>query len=67
VRVWREKEGWTGLYKLITTEEETYTINMPQGPAKFRSTAIKPYLIEQPCQEELEVLEEHQDKEPQKT
>jgi hypothetical protein len=58
VRVWREKEGWTGPYKLIVTEEETCTINMPQGPAKFRSTAVKPYFTEQACQEELKVLEE---------
>jgi hypothetical protein len=37
---------------------------MPQEPAKFRLTVIKPYLTEQPCQEELKVPEEHQDKEP---
>jgi hypothetical protein len=58
VRVWREKEGWTGPYKLFTTKEETYIINMSQGPAKFRLTAVKPYFIKQPRQEELEVLEE---------
>jgi hypothetical protein len=65
VRVGREKEGWTGPYKLIATEEETCTIDMPRGPAKFRSTVVKPYLIEQPRQEELEVPEGPQDKEPQ--
>jgi hypothetical protein len=59
VRVWRGKEGWTGLYKLLAIKEETCTIDMPQGPTKFRSTVIKPYLTEQPCQEELEVLEGH--------
>jgi hypothetical protein len=64
VCVWREKEGWTGPYKLLIIKKETYTIDMPQGPIKFRSTVIKPYLTEQPCQEELEVPEEHQDKEP---
>jgi hypothetical protein len=58
VRVWREKEGWTGPYKLFATEEETCTIDMPRGPAKFRSTAVKPYFTEQPRQEELEVPEE---------
>jgi hypothetical protein len=67
VRVWREKEGWTGPYKLIATEGETCTIDMPRGPAKFRSTVIKPYLTEQPCQEELEVPEGHQDEGPQET
>jgi hypothetical protein len=40
---------------------------MPRGPAKFRLTVIKPYLTEQPCQEELKVPEEHQDEEPQET
>jgi hypothetical protein len=59
VRVWREKEGWTGPYKLIATEKETCTIDMPRGPAKFQLTVIKSYLIEQPCQEELKVPEEH--------
>jgi hypothetical protein len=57
VRVWRKKEGWTRPYKLIATKGETCTINMPQGPAKFRSTVIKPYLTKQPCQKELEVPE----------
>ena len=47
VRVWREKEGWTGPYKLIATEEETCTIDMSRGPAKFRSTAVKPYYEEE--------------------
>jgi hypothetical protein len=65
VRVWREKEGWTGPYKLIATEEETCTINMSRGPVKFRSTVVRPYLTEQPCQEELEVPEEPQDEGPQ--
>jgi hypothetical protein len=32
---------------------------MPQGPAKFQLTFIKPYFIEQPCQKELKVLKEH--------
>jgi hypothetical protein len=61
VRVWREKEGWTGPYKLIATEKETCTIDMPQGPAKFRSTAVKPYFTEQARQEELRVPEEPQE------
>jgi hypothetical protein len=58
VRVWRKKEGWTGPYKLLATKEETCTIDMPQGPAKFRLTAVKLYFTEQPCQEELKVPEE---------
>jgi hypothetical protein len=37
---------------------------MSQGPVKFQSTVVRPYLTEQPRQEELEVPEELQDKEP---
>jgi hypothetical protein len=58
VRVWRKKEGWTGPYKLLVTKEETCIIDISQGPAKFRLTAVKPYFTKQPCQEELEVLKE---------
>jgi hypothetical protein len=64
VRVWRKKEGWTGPYKLIATKRETCIIDMPRGPVKFRLTVVRPYLIEQPRQEELKVPEELQDKEP---
>ena len=35
VRVQRKKEGWKGLYKLIIIDKETYTVNIPRGPAKF--------------------------------
>ena len=48
IRVWREKEGQKGLYKLIVINGETYIVNMPRGPAKFRLTIIKLYLTEQP-------------------
>jgi hypothetical protein len=34
---------------------------MPQGPAKFRSTAVKLYFTEQARQEELRVSEEPQE------
>jgi hypothetical protein len=40
---------------------------MSQGPVKFRSTVVRLYFTEQPCQEKVKVLEELQDKEPQKT
>jgi hypothetical protein len=46
VRVWREKDGWQGPYKLLATSGETYTINMPHGPANFRSTVVKPYFTD---------------------
>jgi hypothetical protein len=40
---------------------------MLQGPVKFRSTVVRPYLTKQPCQKEVKVPKELQDKEPQKT
>lgn len=43
VRVWREKEGWKGPYKLLSMNGETCTIQMPDGPKNFRSTTVKPY------------------------
>jgi hypothetical protein len=43
VRVWREKGGWKGPYKLLATNCETCTVAMPHGPANFRSTVVKPY------------------------
>ena len=43
VRVWREKGGWSGPHKLIATDGQTCTIQMPHGPTQFRSTVIKPY------------------------
>ena len=48
IRVWHKKKGQKGLYKLITINGETYTVNILQGPAKFQLTIIKPYLTEQP-------------------
>ena len=47
VRIWREKEKWTGPFKLISTDGETCTIQMPYGPANFRSTVVKPYYTDE--------------------
>lgn len=46
VRVWREKKGWTGPFKLLATDGETCTVDMPYGPARFRSTVVKPFYTE---------------------
>jgi len=46
VLVWREKDKWTGPFKLLAIEGETCTIDMPRAPAKFRSTVVKPYYQE---------------------
>jgi hypothetical protein len=53
VRVWRDKDGWKGPYKLIAIDGETCTIQMPYGPTNFRSTSVKPYHADQ-TQEPLE-------------
>jgi hypothetical protein len=58
IRVWREKDGWTGPFKLFATDGETCTIDMPYGPTNFRSTVIKPYYIlpfPEASQEEKEI------------
>lgn len=46
VRVWREKGGWKGPYKLLAADGETCTVDMPHGPTKFRSNIVKPYYRE---------------------
>ena len=46
VRVWRENKGWKGPYRLIATDGETCTLNMPRGPTNFRSVSVKPFLRE---------------------
>ncbi|KAI0991809.1 hypothetical protein K3495_g16378, partial [Podosphaera aphanis] len=46
VRVWREKEGWKGPYKLLAIDGEACTLQMPHGPVNFRSTVVKPYYAE---------------------
>ena len=47
VRVWRKKDGWNGLYKLLAINGEIYTINIPHKPTNFQSTVVKPYYIEE--------------------
>ncbi|KAJ5544720.1 hypothetical protein N7535_006892 [Penicillium sp. DV-2018c] len=47
VRVWREKDGWNGPYKLLAVDGETCVVDMPHGPTKFRSTTVKPYYREE--------------------
>jgi hypothetical protein len=48
VRVWREKGGWSGPHKLLATDGQTCTLQMPYGPAQFRATVVKPYYTEIP-------------------
>ena len=43
VLVWREKDRWTGPFKVITVNNHNVTVMMPNGPTNFRSTVVKPY------------------------
>jgi hypothetical protein len=45
--MWRENKGWKGLYKLLATNGETYTIDMQHSLTNFRSTVVKPYYAEE--------------------
>jgi hypothetical protein len=48
VRVWREKDGWNRPHKLLATDGQTCTIQMPYRPTNFRSTVVKPYYAKDP-------------------
>jgi hypothetical protein len=43
VRVWREKHGWQGPYKILAIDGHNITLDMVNGPTTFRSTVIRPY------------------------
>jgi hypothetical protein len=52
VLVWREgntgQSGkWTGPFKLLGIDRETCRVQLPRGPAEFRTTVVKPFLQEQ--------------------
>jgi hypothetical protein len=55
VRVWREKDRWTGPFKFFAIDGEICIIDMPYGLTNFRSTVIKLYYI-------LSLLEVSQEK-----
>ena len=60
VLVWREgptgQPGyWSGLYNLLSTENETCTIQLPYGPTNFRSTVVKPYLVDPEITEDTQL------------
>src|SRR5579871_1486997 len=50
VLVWRKDTGqsghWTGPYTLLSMDGETCKVQLPHGPTDFRSTVVKPYLVE---------------------
>ncbi|KAI1006957.1 hypothetical protein K3495_g1266 [Podosphaera aphanis] len=43
VLVWREKDNWTGPFKILAIDGNKCTVDLPHGPTEFRSTAVKPY------------------------
>ncbi|KAF1939129.1 hypothetical protein EJ02DRAFT_457279, partial [Clathrospora elynae] len=43
VLVWRESDGWNGLYKVASIDGHNVTVDMVNGPTTFRSTVVKPY------------------------
>ncbi|KAM4061308.1 cwf18 domain containing protein [Hirsutella rhossiliensis] len=44
VRVWREKDGWQGPFKIASIDGHNVTIDTVNGPQVFRSTHVQPYL-----------------------
>lgn len=51
VLVWREGNTghagkWTGPFKLLGIEGKTCRVELPSGSTEFRSTVVKPYLID---------------------
>ncbi|CRK29788.1 hypothetical protein BN1723_003653 [Verticillium longisporum] len=43
VLVFREREKWTGPYKVISVSDTAVTVEMVNGPTEFRGTHVKPY------------------------
>ena len=56
ILVWREKEGWTGPYKLMATDGETYTVEMPYSTTNFRSTVVRPFYKEKTVRDSTDSL-----------
>jgi hypothetical protein len=46
VLIWRESKKWTEPFKLLSMNDETCKIELLSEPIDFRSTVIKPFLIE---------------------
>ena len=51
ILIWRKDNAerigkWTGLFKLLGIKDETYLIYLLSGPTQFRSTIVKPYLVD---------------------
>jgi hypothetical protein len=58
VLVYREKNRWSGPYKLIAINRETCTVQMPYGPTDFRSTVVKPYYEDESTNHDITITVE---------
>jgi hypothetical protein len=43
VRVWRENGGWQGPFRVVAHDGQNVTLELPNGPAIFRSTMVALY------------------------
>lgn len=43
VRVFREKKGWSGPFRVLAVSDSDVTVELDNGPATFRSTTVMPY------------------------
>jgi len=46
VKVWREKGGWSGPFKLISVDGKRCIVDTTSGPKQFRTNVVKPYYSE---------------------
>ena len=46
VLVWREKDKWTGPFKLLAIDGQTCTVSIGGRGVNFRSTVVKPYYFQ---------------------
>ncbi len=60
VLVWREGKKWIGPFKLLGMDGEICKVELSSGSTDFRSTVVKPFLIESPIDDVQPTNEEVQ-------
>lgn len=43
VRVWREKVGWQGPFRVVATKDRRIVLELPNGPTEFSSLQVRSY------------------------
>jgi hypothetical protein len=43
MRVWRKNGGWQGSFRVVAHDGQNVTLELPNGPAAFRSTMVASY------------------------